>query len=316
MKSLDLSRPQRKYWRTLWALILVVFYTTAIAATDTTPRLRIENACTSPIWIFHTVGENGGTLTAPNPAKLAAKGDFIEFNIPDKGLAGTRFWPGSGCDDNGANCKIGQSGGPGLPCPAEGCAPPVDSKFEGTFGCLPSVAKNDCQINPASKDRHVLSRKDNWDTSMVDGFTLPYTVTVKGTCPNGPKQNKIDCSGLSWSHCPQQEEINGKTVNLTLDYPHTTQTAGCYSPCSKLTMNNWKNSPTYSPSSNQAKYYCCGGITPEACRQGVGASSQYVKNIHQYCPQTYAYAYDDGTGLFACPAEKTTKYVVTFGCPK
>lgn len=29
---------------------------------------------------------------------------------------------------------MGESGGPGLPCPSQGCAPPIDSKFEATFG--------------------------------------------------------------------------------------------------------------------------------------------------------------------------------------
>ena len=290
---------------------------TALAdSTSTSPRLRIQSACDDPLWIFHTVGAGGGTLKAPAKVQLAKKGDHVDYNIPDKGLAGVRFWPGAKCDASGNNCKIGSSGGPGLSCPSEGCAPPVDSKFEGTFGCLGSVAENDCQINPSSGSQAKLPRSDSWDTSMVDGFTLPYKVEVAGTCPGAPKNNTIDCTDLKWEYCPKKESLNGTDTNLRLKYPDTNEVVGCYSPCSKLTMNNWSNSPTYSPSSDQAKYYCCGGITPGECRGGVGASTGYVKNIHKYCPQTYAYAYDDGTGLFGCPAAKTTVYTVTFHCPK
>lgn len=315
MKKQYFVNLQRRYWRTLWTLTFIALSVAGAEASDTSPRLTVKSACSTPIWIFHTVGEGGGTLNANNPIKLKNSGDSYSFDIPDKGLAGTRFWPGAQCDSSGANCKIGQSGGPGLPCSTEGCAPPVDSKFEGTFGCLPSVATKDCQKNPSSPDgKQPLPRTDSWDTSMVDGFTLPYKVTVQGSCSNGPTNNTIDCSDLAFSQCPRKEVINKKTTNLNLGYPESTEIVGCYSPCSKLTMNNWGNSPTYTPTSKEAKYYCCGGITPQECRSGVGAKSQYVKNIHKYCPQTYAYAYDDGTGLFGCPAAKSTNYTVTFYC--
>ncbi len=283
---------------------------------DTTKRLRIQSDCTSPLWVFHTVGTGGGTLDAPAKVELKNKGDYYDYKIPDKGLASTRFWPGAECDTKGNNCKIGSSGGPGLSCPDIGCAPPVDSKFEGTFGCLSSINKSDCQTNPSAPNT-VLSREDNWDTSMVDGFTLPYKVTVAGSCPTGPIKSTIDCTDLKWSECPTNESINNSTVDLQLkDLGTGTEVVGCYSPCSKLTMNNWNNNPTYSPDSTEAAYYCCGGITPAECQAGVGAKTKYVDNIHKYCPQTYAYAYDDGTGLFTCPAAESTVYTVTFSCPQ
>ena len=165
-------------------------------AADTTKRLKIVSACSSPLWIFHTVGEGGGTLTAPNPVKLATTGDSYEYDIPNIGLASTRFWPGSGCDENGANCDIGGSGGPGLPCLSEGCAPPVDSKWEGTFGCLNGVEEKDCQVNPSSPTGAKLPHEDSWDTSMVDGFTLPYKVKVSENCSGtGPDRTCSRPSG-------------------------------------------------------------------------------------------------------------------------
>jgi len=286
------------------------------ASADTTNRLRITSDCDQPLWIFHTVGSGGGTLNAPAKVELKKKGDHYDYAIPNKGLASTRFWPGAECDANGDNCKIGSSGGPGLSCPDKGCAPPVDSKFEGTFGCLSSLSQSDCQTNPSAPSTK-LTREDNWDTSMVDGFTLPYKVTVAGSCPGGPNNATIDCSDLKWSECPTADVINGTATDLTLkDLGTGKETVGCYSPCSKLTMNNWGNSPTYTPDSTEAAYYCCGGISSADCQAGPGASTQYVKNIHKYCPQTYAYAYDDGTGLFKCPAAASTVYTVTFSCPQ
>eukprot|EP00913_Durusdinium_trenchii_P028753 g26966.t1 len=46
----------------------------------------------------------------------------------------TRYWPKYRCDQHGNHCLIGESGGVGQECDQEGCAPPVDTKFEATFG--------------------------------------------------------------------------------------------------------------------------------------------------------------------------------------
>ncbi len=310
-------------------------------AAGTSKRLKIVNGCSEPIWIFYLVGTGGGALVAPNQHKLANLNDYIEYDIPDKGLAGTRFWPGMGCDDTGNNCKIGQSGGPpadGFSCPPTiGCAPPVDSLFEGTFGCLPSVSVTDCQENPSGST--VLPRTDGWDTSMVDGYTLPYKATVTPptgkTCSAGPENNVIDCSALTFSLCPTDENLSddGKYPSqahedLVLKYPNTdgtpsATTAGCFSPCSKLTAANWQSLPdppfsgkTYQPADPQAEYYCCPTppISVDACRQGPGASTGYVNLIHEHCPNAYAYAYDDVEGNFNCPAG--TVYTMTFYCPQ
>ncbi|MEM7587738.1 MAG: thaumatin family protein, partial [Acidobacteriota bacterium] len=289
-----------------------------------TARLRITNGCDQALSIFYTIGSGGGSFDgqAPaNPTVLAATGDYIDYAIPDKGLAATRFWPGYGCNAQGV-CDIGSSGGPGLPCDADGCAPPVDSKFEGTFGCLPSVTPADCQKNPSGPGN--LTTDDNWDTSMVDGYTLPYKVEVKGSCSTGPENGVIDCTNLEWSDCPTDEDLSNNGTypsladeDLVLTEPDTSTTAGCYSPCSKLTMNNWGNSPIWTPDDSQAAPYCCAGSygTSSACNAGPAPNTQYVKTIHNDCPQTYGFAYDDGVGLWKCEAGKAL-YEVTFYCPQ
>ena len=288
-------------------------------------RLRIINGCDQPMWVLSQVGSGGGSLDAPNQILLAAQGDFADFPIPDIGLAATRFWPGFGCDETGNDCAVGQSGGPaseGFSCPPEGCAPAIDSKFEGTFGCLPSVAPGDCQDNPSAPGVK-LPASDGWDTSMVDGFTVAYTVELLDACPDGPEGGVIDCSGLQVSACPSQEDLstNGQFpplegVDLVARDPSTDAVAGCYSPCGKLTYSNWGNTPTFAPDAGEAEYYCCPTppIGVDDCRTGPVVDTQYVELVHQQCPQVYAYAYDDGIGNWSCPAG--TRYRVTFDCPQ
>lgn len=292
--------------------------TTAPVFVPVEPRLRIVNGCSEPLWIFYTIG-GGGTLPDASPLQLAGHAHH-DYEIPDVGLASTRFWAGYHCDANGANCDIGQSG---PPCPTgTGCAPAVDSKFEGTFGCLPSVPTAQCAMNPSAPTQH-LPTSDSWDTSMVDGFTLPFRVHVAGDCPSGPTNGEIDCSGIMFSQCPATENLstNGQypdlaSLSLLVANPTSHAPAGCFSDCARLTMGQWNPGPIYQPGDPQAQMYCCPTppISPETCRQGPVASTGYTQLVHRVCPQVYAYGYDDGTGLFSCPAG--ARYEVTFYCPE
>ncbi|KAL3929939.1 MAG: hypothetical protein SGPRY_001747 [Prymnesium sp.] len=93
------------------------------------PRLRIRNGCKSDsLWIANFAFQ---TAYFPQDLELQA-GQVRDFMIPREGLAATRFWAKWGCDKQGANCKIGESGGPGESCPPTGCAPPIDSKVRRT----------------------------------------------------------------------------------------------------------------------------------------------------------------------------------------
>ena len=306
-------------------------------ANGTHKRLKIINGCGDPMWVQWLTAP-GVTFNAPNRHRLASLGSFIEYDIPDKGLPAMRFWPGLGCDGNGHNCRVGASGGPanlGFTCPPGGCAPPIDSKFEATFGCIPGVTDAQCYQNPSAPGQP-LGRGDWWNSSMVDGYTVPMKVVVNGHCPvgpqpapvfgpGGPQGGVIDCSTLRVSDCPVNDNLstNGQfpqlaNVNLTVTNPTTGAVAGCYSPAAKLTFSHWANGfQTYAPDAPQARMYTCPTppISPEQCSAGPADSTAYRNMIHSHC-ETYAYAYDDGYGLSSCPAATNLKYEVTFYCPR
>ena len=276
-------------------------------------RLRMTNGCTKdPLWLANFAFQ---TPYFDQDIKLPA-GETHEFDIPDEGLAATRFWAKWGCDDKGGNCLIGQSGGPGESCPPSGCAPSVDSKFEATFGCMPGSTKP-CAVNP-SEPSQPLGPIDWWDVSQVDGWTLPYKVEIVGNCPQSPKS--IDCSALSLASCPSSEDLglpDGAETLWLMDPSgkRTDHPVGCYSPCAKLTYAQWGQGHDFTPESKEARHYCCPTppISPGACSSGPVVTTKYVQAVHKLCPSVYAYAYDDGIGLAQCPSG--TRYDVTFYCP-
>jgi hypothetical protein len=284
---------------------------------STTARLLITNGCKKdPLWIANFAFQSPAFK---QDLELAA-GETHAFEIPPEGLASTRFWAKWGCDKaTGTGCIIGESGGPGESCdPKMGCAPPVDSKFEATFGCtLSDVSKcatNPSSPNPAKPDP--LGPIDWWDVSQVDGWTLPYKVVVRGDCPSAPKE--IDCSNLSLDSCPDKEELglkSGPTSLKLLDAQGSGAAVGCYSPCAKLTYQQWDQGHAFTPQSKEAQDFCCPTppITPDACSSGPVSRTKFVEAVHSLCPGVYAYAYDDGMGLAQCPAG--TVYDVTFYCP-
>ena len=297
-------------------------------------RLTIRDDCK----IYRNKARYGGGIVVGQGSTLDAQGSYIGeneasmdgsqiylgdgswaiedvANIPDEGLAATRFWPKWGCDTSGKGCLIGESGGPGESCSEAGCAPPVDSKFEATFGCMPETAAvGGCASNP-SAPAQALGPDDWWDVSQVDGWTLPYKVEVVGECDCATKV--IDCSRLKLSSCPTSEYLGKAYGNqsLLLTDPGSTATVGCYSPCAKLTYSQWGQGYTNTPESAAAQDYCCPTppIEPAACSAGPIAATEFVAAVHKLCPSVYAYAYDDGVGLSKCPAG--TRYDVTFYCP-
>ncbi len=306
-------------------------------ANGTHKRLKIVNGCGNPVWVQWLTAP-GIAFNAANRAKLASLGSSIEYDVPDKGLPSMRFWPGYDCDGNGQNCRVGASGGPatlGFTCPPGGCAPPIDSKFEASFGCIPGVTDAQCVQNPSAPGQP-LGRGDWWNASFVDGYTAPMKVVVHGNCPTGPQPapvfgpggppgGVIDCSTIRVSDCPTNENLstNGQfpalsSVNLIATNPTTGAQAGCYSAGSKLTFSHWANGfTTYPADSAQAKMYSCPTppVSPDQCSAGPASKTKFHNMVHQHCA-TYTYPYDDGVGLSSCPSATDVSYEVTFYCPQ
>ncbi|MFO1520063.1 MAG: hypothetical protein U1F57_10435 [bacterium] len=287
--------------------------------TPTTPdtpqstRFRITNSCQYTIWIQQQNMPAG----TPSVVQLNS-GTSFDFNIPDAGLASTRFWPKTGCDGSGQNCAIGQSSNP---CPAVGCAPPVDSKIEATWGCTLSDTSQ-CAITPQG---NVIPPTTDYNASAVDGFTLPFKVNVQ--TGGGSNCANLDCSGLNLNQCPTNENLSQgqggsfpqfASESLQVVTPNSGQTAGCFSPCIKF------NYPTYGGlnlpniQSDPEIMYCCPTppISSGQCRAGPAASTQYVGLIHSACTGgVYGYAYDDGVGLHQCSAPTQIEMVFGPNCP-
>jgi len=272
-------------------------------------RLVIKNLCDKePLWIAHVAGSGAGPDV--QNLKIAAGASFT-FQTPNN-LQATRYWPKMRCNSQGNMCKLGGSGGPEQLCDEVGCAPPVDTKFEATFG------DNSLQCNPIQQE---YTGCDYVDVSMVDGWTLPFKLEAVGNCrtSSGPTQNiSLDCSKISAQDCPSSESIPGVgSVDLHLKHPTTGLISGCYSPCSKLTLRSWNNTVAmnHTPQDAQAAPYCCPTPpeSPAACRSGPVKSTAYVEAVHRLCPGVYGYAYDDGTGLMTCSA--STIYTMSYYCP-
>jgi len=280
-----------------------------------TERLRITNSCSYTIWIQQQNMPSG----TPEVVKLVS-GAHQDYQIPDAGLASTRLWPKTGCDDDGNNCTIGQSSDP---CPAAGCVPPVDSKIEATWGCTLSD-QSQCGYDPQG-DQLI---DTYWNASAVDGYTLPFTITVSGnsiTDQSAPCEN-VNCADLSLTSCPTSEDLSvGQGGSSYPAYANedlqvkdaSNNVIGCYSPCKKF------NYPTYgglnlSETSDPPVIYCCPTppISSEECRAGPVVNTDYVTGVHTMCSNTvYGYAYDDKLGLRHCSA--ATLVSMTFGpyCP-
>ncbi|MFO0696516.1 MAG: carbohydrate-binding protein [Polyangiales bacterium] len=276
--------------------------TSASCGASPTSRLRVRNNCGETLWLDQSTNVPGTRGRRIDP------GECYDVPVPDTALASTRFWPRTGCDANGDNCTTGQSSGP---CPASGCQPPIESKFEVTWAdprtCAPQGAPASCVT---------------WyNTSQVDGYTLPFRVTPRGPGANEPGCVPSDCGGLELSQCPSAEDLSegGRfpqyaAVDLrVMDPRNPGRVIGCMSPCKKL---NYPAPWGYGQSeqSSPTVDYCCPTppISPQQCSSGPVVQSGYVNRLQTMCPSVYSYAYDDADGLHTCPAQ--TGFDVVF-CP-
>ena len=296
----------------------------SLLATSAEPprRLRVVNGCASePLWVAHMVAAR----TGPDPQDVRIEPlQHHDFQTPDN-LKATRYWPKMGCGAAGGDCAIGDSGGPQESCVIRRhggddysrCAPPVDSKFEASFGV------NGKPCNPQTPGGVEMEGCDYIDVSLVDGYTLPLKLEIRGDCTDSRTDKsveQIDCSSLSLDTCPTQERLSmtGMTVDLQAVNPRTHSVSGCYSPCGRLLDTKWVGQGEIGglpPSDPRAQYYCCPTppITPEACRAGPIEHTQYVDLVRSRCKGAYSYAYDDANGLLRCSS--ASQYVLTYYCP-
>jgi len=275
----------------------IVFALLASVGSAAANKVVVKNLCSFTVWIEQ--------LNVPNAKQVVklAKGASYTYDLPDNKLIdATRWWPKTGCDNNGNNCTQGQTM---PPCPAQGCAPPIDSKFEATW-----CAGSNCQTY--------------FDISMVDGFTLPVEIQ-----PNAPKNTIPGCTqaacpslSTSASVCPTREDLstNGKypalrNQDLRMKDPKTGKVIGCFSPCGKLTYAKAFGGFNYQPQDPQAAYYCCKGVadTKGTCSKGPIQSMNYVKLIDSACKnEVYGWAYDDAHGTHTCTGPTTINFMI---CP-
>lgn len=280
-------------------------------------RLKIVNGCaTAPMWIAHIAG-NGHI---PDQQNVRIDPGSSHHFVTSGNISATRYWPKMDCDATGSNCGIGGSGGPGQGCVARtpdytSCAPPIDSKFEATWG------EDDKVCDPTAPGGTGMEGCDYVDMSLVDGFTLPFKLDIHGHCVSAGKESdveSIDCSALTSEICPDRELISElqTTISLKAVNPNTNQVAGCYSPCKKLTDPKWGNVlGQHDDADPGVSKYCCPTPPeePDTCRAGPIKDTIWLDIVHNYCPGVYGYAYDDGMGLLRCDA--TSRYTVTFYCP-
>jgi len=125
------------------------------------------------------------------------------------------------------------------------------------------------------------SGTDWYDVSYVDAVDSPMGLTVS----NGSCVSPSTCSNSVITNCPSTLKSG----------------TACLSGCTKYNTDQ----------------YCCRGAygTQASCvvaNWGADAKT-YVNNIHAYCPHSYAYAYDEGSGALQTCATGIN-YTVTF-CP-
>lgn len=238
-----------------------------------------------------------------------------------------------GCDSTGRNCLIGDSMQyyPNGGCPPSGCSPAIDSLFEATWGCKPG--------SPCHS-----AKPTTWfDTTQVDGWTVPYRLSVKGEkercdCNEGKCGfDGVDARNLSLDKCPTNEDLswNGKwnftksgkpLRGIDLRAIVDGKIVGCLSPCKYLTFAQPWGLGEQENNGQAATWMCCptptpGNCHPEngcllspPCRAGPVSTTKFVQAVHKFAPGVYAYSYDDAVGLHACPAGSVV-YEMEF-CPE
>lgn len=233
----------------------------------------VSNNCPFTIWPAIFTDLTVGTAT-PNMATgwEAPAFNSVTFDVPDNWQSG-RIWARRDCDFT----------------TIQGPTSCLDGGCNGGLLCDPHTGTG---VPPASVAEWTLSgsgNQDFYDTSLVDGYNLPLSITNNVGCPIA------DCAVDLGPGCP---------TPLKGPFDSTGFPVGCQSACQANISGNPNNSPD-----------CCTGLfsTPATCPADNVAFYWYFKGN---CPNSYAYAFDEssGTALWECDSSLNADYTLTF-CP-
>ncbi|QRV78187.1 pathogenesis-related protein PR5K (thaumatin family) [Ceratobasidium sp. AG-Ba] len=162
-----------------------------------------------------------------------------------------------------------------------------------TGGCSGGLNCTEPGVEPTTLAEFTLSPTDDkydyYDVSLLDGFDLPILITPSGECPAA--ECRVDLAAL----CP--DELKGPYTSDGLN-------VGCKTSC----LANLDGNPANSTN-------CCTGAfaAPENCP---GSGVKYYDFFKGNCPNSWAYAFDEGSGsaLKTCAGSNRADYTITF-CP-
>ncbi|XP_058076785.1 thaumatin-like protein 1b [Magnolia sinica] len=237
--------------------ILDVFFSHLFISGAKSTTFTFTNNCPFTVW--------AGTLNNADKPQLPqtgfelAQGASVSLDAPVPW--GGRFWGRTRCSTDASGrfaCATADCGSGQVSCNGGDAAPPatlVEFTLGGDGG------------------------KDFYDTSLVDGFNVPFSVTPQGGTGNcGTSGCAADVNAI----CPPELQVTASDG----------ATVACKSAC--LAFNT--------------DWYCCRGAfgTPATCKP-----TTYSKIFKNACPTAYSYAYDDASSTFTCTG---ANYLLTF-CP-
>lgn len=217
---------------------------------------NFQNNCPYTVW----PGTLSGTAQLPLTGFELANGASQSTDAPDGTWSG-RTWARTQCstDSSGKfSCLTGDCGSGQVACNGAGGAPPAtlaEFTLRGDGG------------------------KDTYDTSNVDGFNVPLSITPQG----GTGDCRVtSCAANINSQCPSELQVKAPDGSVI----------GCKSACEAFGSDE----------------YCCKGAfgSPTTCKP-----TNYSQIFKSACPTTYSYAYDDASSTFTCTG---ANYLITF-CP-
>jgi hypothetical protein len=284
-------------------------------------KITFKNQCQETVWVG-SIG-NGGGLGGGGWAM--AKGASQTVTVP-VGWSG-RVWPRTACVfDAAGNCP------PGVQCCKTGSCLESDNKTFGLkcgFSGTPPASLVEFTLDAPSGN----GPYDTYDTSFVDGWSVPVKMTAVAGSYNPLPDPGIQAPWCKASGCATTPVC--PSGNVVPGSP-----SSCYSPCQLATIAGSPNAAKLCCSCNlvtacTCPATCCAGqygCTPyhspayptdmvcnpwnkDAARAWDSGSLAYISAVKKACPQVYAWQFDDRAATFNC--RKTSglvNYSVTF-CP-